>query len=318
MSRATGTKHIATTLAAASVLALSARIACARPATQPTTRPAREPATQPAASRPVSAPESAADDQLRLEASIQRTRESLRELWRSTVSSPVESGEDAHQGLDEAIRQLNSTLPKVEKAESASRYIPYAEDAPPEDEATAPHAELAAKAQTAGDKPAKSAHTNDLPETRGLSSVALEELAEVAPRHPQQVVLLADELFDNGWRDEAARLYRAMVEVEDPEIQAWSLFQLGNSLRFDDPQAAGRAYNQLMADHPSSKWTAVAQVRQTLLGWQQRNRPDLIVRHYTARASDAGKVAPGERPFLPHGMNDLGSDPGYTRGLKND
>ena len=94
---------------------------------------------------------------------------------------------------------------------------------------------------------------------------------------------LAEALFRNGLPGPAGLCYkRALVEIgaDDPNMAAercWILFQIGNCLQNDDPNAAKESYAELIRTYPDSPWVEIAKSRYALIEWNQQDRPDKLI-----------------------------------------
>jgi hypothetical protein len=94
---------------------------------------------------------------------------------------------------------------------------------------------------------------------------------------------LAEIMFRCGHLREASILYRQSLagrttETQTPGQRAWVLFQIGNCLRDDDRSAARKMYRQLIAEYPDSPWTDLARAQEELLGWYQKEQPEVLTR----------------------------------------
>ena len=95
---------------------------------------------------------------------------------------------------------------------------------------------------------------------------------------------LAEILFKTGRTAQAAVCYKralATMTANDPNMageRAWILFQIGNCLKYDDPNAARESYAELVRTHPDSPWAEAAKSRYDLVDWYQKENPrNLIV-----------------------------------------
>ena len=93
--------------------------------------------------------------------------------------------------------------------------------------------------------------------------------------------------LQSGQLPACRKLYRVALEQmssrenPDPDRFAWSLFQLANCLRLEDPVRAAGYYDQLVVQYPNSPWTAAAAVQQKLITWYGANRPDQLLETYS-------------------------------------
>jgi hypothetical protein len=94
---------------------------------------------------------------------------------------------------------------------------------------------------------------------------------------------LAEALFRNGLPGPAGLCYkRALAEIgaNDPNTateRCWILFQIGNCLQNDDPNAAKESYAELIRTYPDSPWVEIAKSRHALIEWNQQDRPDKLI-----------------------------------------
>jgi len=97
---------------------------------------------------------------------------------------------------------------------------------------------------------------------------------------------LGETLFLSGNLKEAAIFYREALKRKSPDDigsardRAWTLFQIGNCLRNDDPTTAIKMYGQLIIEYPNSPWKELAEARSKLLDWYLTDKPgELIAEH---------------------------------------
>jgi len=89
---------------------------------------------------------------------------------------------------------------------------------------------------------------------------------------------LADELYRSGLREAAYVLYeRGLKASQDPNAQAWSLYQMANCRHDTDPAAAEALYTRVVAEHGKSLWSRLAAVERKLLMWHRVNQPDKLL-----------------------------------------
>lgn len=118
-----------------------------------------------------------------------------------------------------------------------------------------------------------------------FSEKTLKRFREMIQR-PEQLknpLELAEILFRGKCLKEAAICYQLALDRlntadEDPyQNKAWILFQLGNSLQQDDPQAALENYRILIAECPDCPWAEAAKAKSRLVDWQMKDKPvDLV------------------------------------------
>jgi len=115
---------------------------------------------------------------------------------------------------------------------------------------------------------------------------------------------LGETLFLSGNLKEAAIFYREALKRKSPDPRlrgdkftpardpalrepkagvgsardrAWTLFQIGNCLRNDDPPTAMKMYGQLIIEFPNSPWKELAEARRKLLDWYQKDEPHKLI-----------------------------------------
>ena len=107
------------------------------------------------------------------------------------------------------------------------------------------------------------------------------------PEQLQNPLELADILFNSHCLAEAAKCYRQALNriAADDSSKAWLLFQLGNCLQNDDPQAATQTYKQLTQECSDSSWADLANAKAQLIDWYQKNKPDTLISKPKLQAS---------------------------------
>jgi len=94
---------------------------------------------------------------------------------------------------------------------------------------------------------------------------------------------LGETLFLSGNLKEAVIFYREALKRKGPDDvgsvrdRAWTLFQIGNCLRNDDPSTAIKMYGQLIIEYPNSPWKELAEARRKLLDWYQKDEPHKLI-----------------------------------------
>ena len=94
---------------------------------------------------------------------------------------------------------------------------------------------------------------------------------------------LGETLFLSGNLKEAVIFYKEALKKKSSDDaglardRAWILFQMGNCLRNDDPTTAGKMYGQLITEHPNSLWKELADARNKLLDWYQKDEPRKLI-----------------------------------------
>jgi tetratricopeptide (TPR) repeat protein len=94
---------------------------------------------------------------------------------------------------------------------------------------------------------------------------------------------LAETLFLCNYLREAAICYKEALKRKRPDDphnardRAWILFQIGNCLRYDDPNEAIKMYGRLITEYPNSTWKKFAETRRTLLDWYVKEEPRNLI-----------------------------------------
>jgi len=115
------------------------------------------------------------------------------------------------------------------------------------------------------------------------------QMLESASQQPDQLhnpFELAEILFHSGHQKKAVTFYQQALNRKDPNDvksardKAWILFQMGNCLRSDDLQAAGKFYEKIIAEYPNSPWTELAKTRKKLIDWLLTDKPQALIAEY--------------------------------------
>ena len=118
-----------------------------------------------------------------------------------------------------------------------------------------------------------------------VTEQTLQKLKDLS-QHPEQLqnpFELAEILFNCRCLREAAKCYhealsRMTTNEADPfQNRAWLLFQTGNCLQNDDPQAAMQMYKQLITEYPNSPWTDLAKTKSKLIDWYLSDKPRALI-----------------------------------------
>jgi hypothetical protein len=129
----------------------------------------------------------------------------------------------------------------------------------------------------------------------GISRQTLQMLADLS-KHPESVVEpfgLAEVLYAEGIEAMAATFYqealkrKATDDAWSAEDRAWTMFQLGNCLREQEPAAAGKLYTDLLAEFPDCPWAAVVKARQKLVEWYEQEKPWALIDSSISAGTDA-------------------------------
>jgi tetratricopeptide (TPR) repeat protein len=158
--------------------------------------------------------------------------------------------------------------------------------------------------ETAGEpSPGKNTETQQIkpkPRPGMLSEETLKILAKQL-QNPEQIknpFELAEVLFHSGRLKEAAVCYQQVLLRADPNQPAaagqpdpnrqidWTLFQIGNCLRNDDPPKAMEVYARLCNDHAGSMWADLAKARSMLLSWYRQDEPRKLIEQNRRQTAD--------------------------------
>ena len=134
------------------------------------------------------------------------------------------------------------------------------------------------------EKPQEQQIQTELP-SGPLSEKTMQILSEQL-QHPEKLkdpFDLAEILFQCGRLKEAAICYQQALARTEPnqadqnQNYAWTLFQIGNCLRNDDPPKAMDFYTKLLEEHPNSPWSDLAKARSKLISWYRRDNPRTLI-----------------------------------------
>ena len=116
----------------------------------------------------------------------------------------------------------------------------------------------------------------------------------IDPLSTAQVLFIGDKMTD------AAKFYKIALQrtdstdgtesagsTDNASNRQWILFQIGNSLRKDDPDQAHKYYQQLIEEYPSSGWNPAALACQQVITWYKQTQPSTILEQY---ASDPNSI----------------------------
>lgn len=118
-----------------------------------------------------------------------------------------------------------------------------------------------------------------------INDITLQMLKNLS-QHPDELhnpFELGEVLFLSGHPQEAVIFYQEALRRTDAkdvslaQERAWILFQIGNCLRNNDMPAAGKIYEQLIAEYSNSPWTELAQAQAKLIEWLQKEKPDSLI-----------------------------------------
>ena len=193
---------------------------------------------------------------------VENVRNTRRQLWRDALRAPKDATKTTE--LEREMAQLLAAEAKTGKTLPSAPTTPPAAESQPATTLDAP-------------KPPAPPRQADAEVT--LSSELLARLQQLAPRGIARPATLADSLFLGGHFEAAGDLYRfAMQRKSAPDQRAWLLFQMANCKRKSDPAMARGLYRRLLAEHPDSPWSPVADVQQNLIEWRRVNQPERLLK----------------------------------------
>ncbi|MBN1556136.1 MAG: hypothetical protein JXA11_15455 [Phycisphaerae bacterium] len=231
-------------------------------------------------------------------------KDQLRQTYREGFQPPAVADTEAEQ-MRELIEKINRT--------SLPKYRPTPKSARLSDDAAKSAAETA--------KPQADVQTAAPPSPPVLSAALLKELTQSLPKSVADPTQLGDALFRGGHRNQAMFVYQeAMKHADEPEDQAWLLYQMGCCLKDDNSAEARRYFQQVRSTLPDSPWSELASVQLQLVDWIDRNQPmqfledmqrDLREQHERIEESRQPQSrTSGEKDPSPR--SELGADDGKT------
>lgn len=216
--------------------------------------------------------------------SIRAERE-LSETYRESFAPPDDTNDKVQQELQDLIDKVNAmSLPEA----APSRRTPPTPQRPAptaptqDDNAAEPSADAPADStdEQAPDAAGESDPGEDADDAFGareaytLPEPLLEKLTRQATDHMPAPQRLADALFASGNPEQAYAFYAKQLEsAEDPEDQAWLLYQMGNCTSDSDRTAAAGHYRRVIAEFADSPWAPLAEANLELLTWMSENEP---------------------------------------------
>jgi hypothetical protein len=200
----------------------------------------------------------AADNQKRLEL----------QLRKSNISPPTQHRqEDKTDDLKQIIAQIRSmNLEPKPSAQQPADTAPVIKSQPSAIKAEA----LPVQTQT----PEKPIIDNTL------------QMVEEMLKDPNRIstpLELAEVLFQSGRIVPAGLCYKqalVSMDVNDPnkaEERAWILFQIGNCLKYEDPNTARNSFSELVRTQPGSSWAEIAKSEHGLVEWYQQDQPRKLI-----------------------------------------
>ena len=223
-----------------------------------------------------------------------QTIESTRQLWQARItiakSEADDESKDALQRIIERVRSFEFESQK-ETVESVVIIEPIQPIEPNETVSATVNETVIEPAA-----PEKTERGQILPEPPfgPISDETLQILRNqlLQPEQLKNPFELGEILFLSDRPKEAAVCYQQALVREDPnrpgskQQKAWTLFQVGNCLRNDDPSKAMETYTQLINDHPDSLWTDLAKARSKLINWVQQDKPRALLDEYRQQETE--------------------------------
>jgi len=110
----------------------------------------------------------------------------------------------------------------------------------------------------------------------------LEELLK-DPNHITTPLELAEVLFKSGRIYPAGLCYKQALlsmdanDANKAEQRAWILFQIGNCLKYKDPNTARDSFAELVRTQPNSNWAQIAKTEHDLVEWYLQESPKKLI-----------------------------------------
>ncbi len=124
---------------------------------------------------------------------------------------------------------------------------------------------------------------------------------------------LADALYRGSYYEAAAAFYE--LAAKDPNTSGedveWAMFQLGNALRYVDPERSRTVFKQLTTEYPESPWTTCAEIQHRTVNWEVRSRPRKLLEEF-----GEGKDSPGTGAEAAVGSTDAAGPSVATTGSR--
>ena len=224
-------------------------------------------------------------------------RESMRELWHANVGAIPK--EQAPSPLDAVVRQLRAIQMSPQRPAAGGVLAPQPTTAPAEVLAGSPQ-----------EPPARRAG-------RQIDPAVLEKLRKLPAGGVASPEELAEALFLTRHFDAASVFYeQALKEAKNDDDKAWLLYQMGNCRRPNDPAAARALYGRILAEHPDSVWSSLADMQSRLIEWQQINNPRGLLQELSQKPGrTSGKaLAPTARPTTSQAVDSSGPGAAFPTG----
>ena len=198
-------------------------------------------------------------------------RQSKLQLRKSIVSPPSQRRDNSKtDDLRQMIEQIRSvTFESQQPAQQPANISPE-----PNTASTAKPATQPVPASAPPEIPAKS-----------MSGQTLQTVQHLLkdPNHIATPLELAEILYRSGELGLAGLCYKqalSSIVADDPNWageRAWILFQIGNCLKDNDPNAAKESYAELVRTHPDSPWAEIAKSENSLADWYQQDQPHKLI-----------------------------------------
>jgi tetratricopeptide (TPR) repeat protein len=177
-------------------------------------------------------------------------------------------------GLRQIIEQIRSV--RIKQSQPAQKTT---EDRGRKTEYSSPSSVIS---HPSSERPEVPAVKVDAPSTTEKIMQDIEALIK-EPNHISNPLELAENLFRIGKPGLAAVCYKqalSLIPPDDPNQhleREWILFQIGNCLKYDDPNAARESYEELLRTNPDSPWAEAARFRHNLIDWLQKEHPAKLI-----------------------------------------
>lgn len=200
-----------------------------------------------------------------------------RQLWQARIDAPEDKSSSQHKNkLQQMIRQIRSV--EFKPQEPTTKTFIVVEPVP-----KAEPNEISTDTEMLRESgPGKIEHK---PPYEKVTDETLQIFKSLS-QHPEQLhnpLELAEILFNSHCLPEAAKCYRQALDRTTAGKTGqvpngdWLLFQTGNCLRNDDPPAAMRMYQQVLAEYPDSPWADLAKTKSELIDWYLKDTPYTLI-----------------------------------------
>jgi tetratricopeptide (TPR) repeat protein len=210
----------------------------------------------------------------------------IQKLWQSRLSVPDGERDEKYSiELQRLIEKIRSV--KFEQARLTSEPFVALEPVP------AAEPEQISLPEDVPQEPVKEQIDDQAIEVERVTNLPYKPIAEdtllmleKTSQNPSQLydpLALGEVLFLSGHLKKAAKLYQQAFErMERDEVasnqdKAWTLFQTGNCLRYDDLISAKQIYEQLLVEYPDSPWSDLVKARIRLIDWYLQVKPKSLV-----------------------------------------